>query len=253
MTILVDPETEQTLLQQITLPDNITLVNEIPGSPLKGKATKPTRLNWYARVQFADLSPAADFEHGISTRVTLWEKGIAEGIRLGKVNREGFFHAPFSDEEIEALNVGDSWLTLTVGNSLTEARNDHPQLAIGNLALYKLAARPRTIEKPEFYHGRILFEDGTPPTLDPIPWPGAAITVDFPYGGSAKIDAQGYFKIYLTPQQYENARIKKARKNIYIPSYQQTGNYTALYTFPISKLRANKQEAPTVKIPKPRP
>ena len=70
--------------------------------------------------------------------------------------------------------------------------------------------RPVRIKKPVFYHGRILFEDGSPPILNPVPWPGAEIRIDFPYAGSPRIDSKGYFKVYFTKEQYEKI---KARYN----------------------------------------
>ena len=180
LTIFVDPAADQAFWKKIALPDNIVLNNEAANCPWKGKATKPKRKVWFARVNFDDSSPAADFEHGVHTEVTLWEKNVKAGIHLGEVNNEGHFHAAFSDKEIADLKAGKSWLTLTVGNWLTEARKDHPKLSVEKLSLDKQTVQPVTIARPEFYYGRILFEDGSPPILVPAPWPGAGISSRLP-------------------------------------------------------------------------
>ena len=204
-------------------------------------------------MQFEDGTPATDFEHGVSTKVTLWEKGVKAGVLLGGVSHMGFFHVPFSDQEIEDLKSGDSWLTLTVGNGLTKAKRDDPRLAADKLALNKTKAQPVKLANPGFYHGRILFEDGSAPLLDPVPWPDAEIKVDFSYAGSAKLDPDGYFKVYFTKDQYESVLAKKDGKNIYVPSYEKKGRSSARFVFPVAKLSTNKQQAGVVKIARPVP
>jgi hypothetical protein len=255
LTIFVDPAAGQAFWKKIALPDNIVLNNQAANCPWKGKAAKPKRKVWYARVNFEDSTPAADFEHGVHTGVTLWEKDVKAGIDLGEVNNKGQFSAAFSDKEIADLKAGKLWLTLTVGNWMTEARNDHPKLSVEKLSLDNQTVQPVTVAKPEYYYGRILFEDGSPPILVPAPWPGARISVDFPYAGPPHIDPDGYFKVCLTKEQYENLKTGKVRigKNIYIPSYTEKNVSTARFEFPGSKLSPDKQKAGVVKIPFPGP
>jgi len=253
LTVYVDPNADQAFLKRITLPDNIILGNEVANCPLKGKATKPKRKAWYAQVQFDDSTPAEDSEHGLTTKITLWEKRIKEGINVGEVSREGYFRAALSDEEITDLKSGKSWLTMTVGNWLTEAKSDHPRLSVEKLALDRTTAQPVKVNKPAFYHGRILFEDGLPPVLAPAPWPGAKIHLDFPYAGGARIDSEGYFKVYFTREQYEEVAAGKARKNIYVPSYEEKNTSTARFVFPVSELSQDKEKAGLVRIPRPGP
>ncbi len=253
LTIFADPAADQGFWKKITLPDSVVLMNEAANCPLESKATKPKRKVWFARVRFDDAKPAVDFESDVSTKVTLWEKNVKAGIQLGKIGREGYFHAAFSDKEIADLKAGKSWLTLTVGNWLTEARNDHPKLSVEKLSLDEKAALPVTIAKPEYYYGRILFEDGSPPILVPAPWPGAGISVDFPYAGVPQIDSEGYFKVFFTKEQYEKLKAEKVRKNIYIPSYEQRNSSTAQFEFPASKLSQDKRKAGVVRIPFPGP
>jgi len=253
LTVYVDPGGDEALWKQITLPDNIILNNEVASCPLQGKGIKPERKVWYARVLFNDSTPAADFEHGLSTRIMLWEKDIAGGVKLGSVSREGYFHAAFSDKEIANLEAGRSWLTLTVGNWLTEAKRRDPKLRVERLAPDKQTVQPVRIRKPKFYYGRILFEDGSPPILDPLPWPGAEVRVDFPYAGDSAIDSEGFFKVYFTREQYKKVKAEKVRKNIYVPSYEEKNTSTALFAFPPSKLSQEKKKAGVVRIPRPTP
>jgi hypothetical protein len=153
------------------------------------------------------------------------------------------------------LKAGKSRLTLTTGNWLTEAKRDDPKLDAEKLSLDEKTVQTVTIAKPEYYYGRILFEDGSPPILVPAPWPGAGIGIDFPYAGPVHLDSEGYFKVYFTKEQYENLKTGKVGmgKNIYIPSYESQGSSTALYEFPASKLSRDKERAGVVKIPIPGP
>ncbi len=250
LTLLVDPAADQAFWTKITLPDHVILHSEVAQCPLMGRAAKPQRKVWFAQVQFDDATPACDFEDGVTTRVTLWERGVKAGIKLGEVGHDGYFHAAFSEKELAALKTGASWLTLTMGNWATEAREDDPRLSIDRLSLDKRTGQPVKIAAPQFYYGRILFGDGSPPVLDPAPWPGAEIHVDFSYAGSARVDSQGYFKVYFSREQYEMAKIDRSRENIYIPDYESKGTSTARFEFPVSKLSRNKELAGVVKIPR---
>lgn len=141
LTIVVDPAADQEFWKKITLPDNVILHSEVAQCPLVGKVAKPERKVWFAQVQFDDGTPVADFEHGVSTKVTFWEKGVEAGINLGDVGRDGYFHAAFSEKELAELKAGTSWLTLTVGNWATEARRDDPRLSAETLSLEKQTAQ----------------------------------------------------------------------------------------------------------------
>ena len=249
LTVYVDLPADQALAERMKLPDNIIVNNEVANFPLKGKVTKPKREVWYAQVQFEDLTPAVDCEHYVFTEVTFWEKDIKEGIPLGQVDHKGGFYAGFSEAEIADFRAGRSWLTLTVGNWLTEAKSDHPKLSWTSLAREKGKVQPVTVAKPSLYYGRILFEDGSPATSGP--WLGSEIRVDFPYAGFARIESDGYFKVCFTGDQYEKAKAGKERKNIYVPDSRDSNKSTALFIFPVSKLSQDKQKAGVVTIPRP--
>jgi hypothetical protein len=239
------------LLKHLKLPENVIVSCEIKDCNIKSKKTKPKRKLWHGHVQFGDLSPAADFEHGVSTKITLWEKGFKKGILIGKVNHKGFFQAVFSEKEISDLKKGKSRLTITVGNWLTEAKKKDTRFPVKLLTLEKDKVKAVKVSRPKFYYGCILFDDGTPAFLDNKPWPGAGITVSFPYAGSVKPDSQGYFKVYFTKEQYDKAKAKKSRKNIYIPNPSERGSATARVAYPVSLLSRDKAKAGEVRIPRP--
>jgi hypothetical protein len=142
-----------------------------------------------------------------------------------------------------------------LGNQFTEPKRDDPKLSAERLSLDKTTAQPVAIAKPEFYYGRILFEDGSPPILVPAPWPGAGISVYFPYAGWPEIDSEGYFKVYFTKEQYEAFKTSKdkPRNNIIIPSYKEKYVGRERFLFPASKLSRDKKTAGVVKIPFPDP
>lgn len=252
LTVFVDPAAaDAAFWKAIALPDNIILHNEVAGCPLVGKATKPERKVWFAQVHFDNGTPASAIEQGVATRVTWWEKGVKSGINLGEVGRDGYFQAAFSTRELADLGTSASWLTMTVGNWAAEARHNDPRLPAEKLSPNKMLVQPVQIAAPQFHYGRLLFDDGAPAVLDPAPWPGAEINVEFPYAGSARPDAEGYFKVFFSDEQYEAAKTGKTRKNVYIPVYGSRGSSTARFEFPISKLSRDKAQAGVVTIPRP--
>jgi hypothetical protein len=242
---------DDVLLKHLKLPENVIVNCDIQDCTIKSKITKPIRKLWHGQVQFEDSSPAVDFEHGLSTKITLWEKGFEKGILISKVSYKGFFKAAFSEKEIADLKKGKSRLTITVGNYLTAAKKTDAIFPVKMLALEKDKAKAVKIGRPKFYYGRILFDDGTPAFLDNKPWPGAEISISFPYAGSVKPDSQGYFKVYFTKEQYDKAKAKKRGKNIYIPNPSRRGSGTARVAYPVSLLSRDKAKAGEVRIPRP--
>jgi hypothetical protein len=140
------------------------------------------------------------------------------------------------------LKEGKSWLTMTVANYATGARKDDPRLSVEKLSLDKQAVQPVAIAKPEFYYGRILSEDGSPP--------GARIRVNFPYTSSVYLDSEGYFKVYFTAEQYEKLKAREVEPNIGIPGYDETGRQIISFHFEFSasRLSRDKAHASVVKI-----
>ena len=253
LTIYVDPDRDRPMLEKLKLPDNVILTGDIDSLPVKGKATRPERRTWHAGLQFDDGTPAVDFENSVNTRITYWEKGNERGIPLGHVSYKGQFHAPFSAGEIADLESGKAWLTITVGNWSTALMPDHPRLKAADLFVQKEKVQAIKVGRPGYYYGRILFDDDGAAVLDPKPWPGAEIHINFSCVGRVVPDDEGYFKVHFSEEQIEKMRAKKSRKNIYIPNPDKRGRSTARFAFPASKLAKSKTEAGVVKIPRPTP
>ncbi|MBN1361165.1 MAG: redoxin domain-containing protein [Sedimentisphaerales bacterium] len=242
---------DRTLLNEVTWPKNLTIDNQMPGHSVPSGRPKPPREVYYGKLHFADGSPPVGFVMGVRSRITLWEQQAADGIEIGSVNNEGYFTILLSDQEMADLRAGRIWLTATISNYLTEARRTDQRILPETLVRDKEQAQPIQVEGPPYYYGRILFEDGTPPVLDPAPWPGAEIHLSFPYAGMARPDAEGYFKVMLSEAQFEKLSADKPRRNIYVPDMLQTGRSRATMTYPVSLLSQDKAKAGVVKIPRP--
>jgi hypothetical protein len=124
---------------------------------------------------------------------------------------------------------------------------------MASLARKRGDAKPVTVAQPGYYWGRILFEDGSPAILDPEPWPGGQLSLSFSYAGRAELDKEGYFKVYFTPEQFEEVKAGKVGKNLYVPSFEERGRSTALHGFPASELSLRKEEAGELRIARPGP
>lgn len=107
----------------------------------------------------------------------------------------------------------------------------------------------KVFKKP-IYYGRILFDDGTAPVLDPTPWPGAKVFVDLP-DGDGEVDDQGYFTACLTDEELQRWKDKKEKPGIYCPIYDEKDTSVQVARFPVELLSQNKSEAGVVKIRKP--
>lgn len=154
LVIHVDPRADRTWWDAAQVPEHLIVNSQAVDWPIKTSATKPHRRAWHARILFDDQEPAADFENGLSTRVTLWKADDHAGFDLGKVNHKGEFSAAFSDEEIAKLKSDKMWLTLTVGNYLVAARPDHPKLELTHLSLNIEEVQAFELAKAKFYYGR---------------------------------------------------------------------------------------------------
>ena len=237
------------LIKQLKLPANVCVHSEVQGVDFPGHPM-PTRQAWYGRLQFDDGKPAVDFEHSLQTMITLWDNDSPDAIPMGHLTSEAIIPAALSDSELTSLKTGKSWLTVTVGNFLTQPKRADAKFPPELLAQDKEQTKPFKISRPSnFYYGRILFEDGSPAVLTNAPWPGAEISVSLPYSGQAKLDADGYFKGYFTPEQVAQFRTQKPFKNIYVPVDEHSGRATD--AFPLELLSPDKAKAGVVKIAKP--
>lgn len=250
LTIYIEDDTAW--VRDLQIPDNIILQSEIEGLLLKSNASKPERDWMYGQVQLKNMDYYAEYQKGyFAVRLTWWDKDNHLGIPLGQVDYKGYLKVPLSEHELSMLLKGDSWLTMTVGNHMAKATKNDPRFPPDKLSIVKETAGVETVSMPEAYYGRILFEDGTPPVLDPAPWPGAEISVDFAYAGYRAVDKQGCFQVSFTDEQYETLKAQKPDKNVYFPSYTKKNTSTAKYIFPVSALTRDKDNPGVVKIPRP--
>ena len=251
LTILTGDE-DGAFVKQLKWPKNVIVESEIPGVSINSGNTRPKRDYYYGLLEFADGSPPVEFVKGVNSRITLWEQKEPDGIEVGSVNNKGYFTILLSDAEMADLRKGTTWLTVTIGNWLVKPARTDMRFPVEMLAKDKDKARPVKVSAPSYYYGRILFEDGTPPILEPPPWPGAEIRVDIRYGGFTEIDPEGYFKVSLTREHFEKLKAEKPQPNIYIPDMIRKGRAKAEHTFAATLLSTDKAKAGVLKIPRPK-
>lgn len=243
---------DASLVNKLKWPKNVIVESEIPGVAINSNMTKPKRDVYYGLCEFADGSPPVEFVKGVNSRITLWEQNERYGIGVGRIDNKGYLKILLSDSELANLKKDKTWLTMTIGNFLIKAAKNDTRFPIEMLTKDKDKARPVKVTTPSYYYGRLLFEDGSPPILDPPPWPGAEIMVSFPYGGPADFESQDYFKLAITTEQFEQLLKRKDRKNIYIPDLIWKGRSRAEFTFPANLLSPDRAKAGVVKIPRPK-
>ncbi len=243
---------DNSVIEKLKWPDNIIIENFIPEISLASKIQRPERKYYYGLLEFDDGSPSVDFVMNVNSIVTLWQKDVNDGINIGDINNKGYFTILLSDEELARLKINEMWLTVTIANFLTEAKKTDQKFPFKMLVQDKEKAQVVKVKGLPYYYGRLLFEDGSPAILDRSLWKGAMeIMVDFPYAGSPQIDSEGYFKVYFTPEQYENVKTQKIRNNIIVPTGPNSGR--GMYVFPVTELSLDKSKAGVVKIPRPVP
>lgn len=248
LTVYAGPD-EDKFLEQVQIPDNIILQNELPGSTLTSACTKPARSAWYARVGFEDGSTVADADYSLFTHVTLWEREADSGIRLGTVKRDGSFSVALSDGELAALETGRAWLTITAGNQFVVPSPNDARLGVEHLTQDKADAQPVTVVKPEPLYGRILLEDGTSPVKSAVRFPDSPYWIEIPYAFPAVPDGEGFFQVYLSQDQVQSAAAMEHPARIYVPSGRAGGGWKNGGEYPVAKLSPNKDEAGVVYLP----
>jgi len=110
-----------------------------------------------------------------------------------------------------------------------------------------------TVRANKPYYVRILFDDGSP-VVDPEPWPGARIRMSFVVEGKDSrsvgvLDEEGFLKIYLSREQYLQARLGKAWFEVLIP-YADKRAYHEEDVFVYDLLATDKAKAGVATITK---
>jgi hypothetical protein len=237
-------------INRLKLSDDIILQSDVAGVTLRSNRSKPKRSSWHGQLQFAGSASPADATYLVA-QIALWQNDDLPGLKVSIADPKGFFNVALSGAEFKDLREGRIWLTVTVGNWLTNAKRNDPRVPADLLAPSQEQTKAFSVPLPALYYGRILFEDGTPPVLNPEPWPGAQIRLVFPYAGMAFPDAQGYFSTYFSPEQYEKAKSDKEGASILIPECGLTERSTARFIFPVGLLSQEKATAGVVRIPRP--
>jgi len=248
LTVYVDVVSKP--LSRIPSHENIVIQNEIQGIEVPSPKKLPERKTYHGAMEFKDGSPLSDFVTQMQGQITLWEEGEAEGIKMDKVSNQGRFFCRFSDQEMQDLKSGESFLTWTIGNYLVKPTRQDQRFPIERLALDADQVVRLSIPSPDYHWGRLLFEDNQPPILDPLPWPGAKISISMPYANPSDIDADGFFRVLISPEQKQALLNDKVGKNVYIPSYERKGSSRAQYTFSPDLLHPDKQQAGVLRIPR---
>ena len=249
---IVTGDDDGALVKQLKWPNNVIVESDIPGISINSDNAKPKRDVYHGLCEFADGSPPVGFVKRVNSRITLWEQNEPNGINVGRIDNEGYVMLRLSDDELADLKKGRTWLTMTIGNYLVKAARTDMRFPVEMLTKDKDKARAIKVTTPSYYYGRLLFEDGSPPVLDPLPWPGAEVMVSFPYSGPADFESEGYFKLAITTDQFEQLLKRKYRRNIYIPDLIRKGRSRAEFTFPANLLSPDRAEAGVVKIPRPK-
>lgn len=253
LTIYVSGEADRIALEEFDWPDHLVLDSDVEGLKLPAGRQRPARKMLHTIVQFDNGKPAVDFEANLSTKVTLWEKDRTAGIALGDIRHDSTFSVAFSKDELQQLNDGQLWLTLTVGNFAVRPSATDSRLNISSFRLKPDNVIPVQIAQPSWYHGQLLFDDGSPPIMDPKPWPGAGIRISFPFGAFVEPDGEGRFRLFLTADQLSELKERKPRKNIYVPLYGTRGRSRATHVFPADQLATSPELVRPVRIPRPVP
>ena len=106
------------------------------------------------------------------------------------------------------------------------------------------------------FHGRVLFEDGTPAVLTPAPWRGAVTRILMTFGPRAgsigAVGPDGYFTLYLEDSDAQTLAQGNSRLVINVPSDQQR-RWDKTGEFPYEKLAEDKSKAGIVTVKRPRP
>jgi peroxiredoxin len=114
-----------------------------------------------------------------------------------------------------------------------------------------------TLRANKLYYGRMLFEDGSPVVIKPEPWPGAKTRIDLVgEDGTSKqrvsdFDDEGYFKIYLSQEQFQQLQSGKAWFEVLIP-YTDKKAYREEDVFAYDLLATDKAKAGVARIAKPK-
>lgn len=206
----------------------------------------------YGRVQFEDGTPAvADFPK-YATQIVAWSQDNMTGWTRGTVDSDGIFSLRISDERIERFTSGQAWLRVAITTV-----NPMHGIEVGPKFPFELLSRDRnkatavTINRPQVYYGRILYEDRRPVVLPAPPWSGAKVRVrlndlearsrpTFYNGPFYEPDDEGYFAAYLSDELLQRVQDGRVEMRIMLPSYIEERHSSYVGAYPADKLARDK-------------
>ncbi|MHC4324836.1 MAG: redoxin domain-containing protein, partial [Planctomycetota bacterium] len=167
------------------------------------------------------------------------------GYRVPYISKDGSFkldNLPEGDFDVRVIPFKIQMYEMHRGESI--------RLEAGKVATVNLEVVLNNV-----LYGRILFRDGSPAVVKPIPWPGAKTSILFTLGmgmarGIAKVDDEGYFAVNLSGRELEMLKSGASRLIINVPTSEERRN-KSMGDFPFEKLSEDKSKAGILKIEHP--
>lgn len=215
---------------------------------------------WYGRVLFEDGTPAVPSSEGLKTQIVQWTQDYTMGSTIATVDDNGYFTALISDETMERLKSGESWLTINIAKpDIRHEVQKEEMFPVELLSSERDKAGSVKISRPKVYYGRILYETGKPAVPEVLPWPGAKVWVSLRYtpatykdGGTmerlSEVDKEGDFTAYLTDNQLEQIKTQKYTIEIYHPSYEEMNTSFPIGRYPYDMLATAKSSVKGYKL-----
>ncbi len=231
----------------LVIPEGMIVHSDLPAFS-HYPSSKPARKAFYGKFVVADNQPSTDTACGLVTRMTLWQKR-ADGtdpvsIYLGLADQQGGFVFELSESEQQHLQQGSWYITATPGNRATTAKPSDTKVLLSSLEDTADKATPLRLPEPEYYYGRVLFQDGSPAVLkSDDEGSRMRVIVTLSACGHCQVDKEGYVKAVFSPDQIVN---KHAKGRVYCPDFN---NEVAV--FPLKILSREKEKAEMITISRP--
>ncbi len=214
---------------------------------------------FYGRVLFEDGTAAVPELEGFETQIVEWSEDSTIGLTIATVDDDGYFRTQISNEVLERLKSGNVWLA--VGVAMSELHHEFQtdeRFPVELLSSERDKAGVITINRPDIYYGRILYENGKPAVPEIIPWENAEVRATLRYSptGAANlvtetisnVDKEGYFTGYLNDDQVEKIKTGEYSIQIYHPSYEERRVSIPIGRYPFEMLATEKNSVKGYKL-----
>jgi len=245
------PTINETTGRSVDIADRREYVCELT----EGKTADITRATekeptWYGRVQFEDGTPAV--LPGATTQIVEWSQGYNEGWTVAIIDEEGCFTARFSEDTLQRLKSGEVWLTVNTTKSRRVFNKIQTErFPFSLMSTDKEKAGLLTMKRPQFYYGRVVYENGRPGVPPAAPWQGAGVSIRLRCTPATShsagiterldnLDKQGSFSIILTDEQHEKVQAGEYSLEIMHPSYEDERVSSPIDNFPSELLNRQR-------------